>query len=48
MTNTMHKILTDSELDLVCGGRRRADSPSEGSSGNISLNEELQNASSVV
>ena len=48
MTNTMHKILTDSELELVCGGRGRSENPSEGSSGNISLNQQLQNASSVV
>ena len=48
MTNTMHKILTDAELDLICGGRGRADNPGEGSSGDIELNYQLQKPSSVV
>ena len=48
MTNTMHKILTDSELELVCGGRGRTDNQTEGSSGNIEFNYQLQDASSAV
>ena len=48
MTNTTHKILTDSELELVCGGRGRSENPREGSSGNIALNQQLQDVSSAV
>jgi len=48
MTNTTHKILTDSELELVCGGRRRAEDRDEGSNGNIALNQQMQSVSSAV
>jgi hypothetical protein len=48
MTNTTHKILTDAELDLVCGGRAdREEVPAGSSNGNIDFNYQLPKVSSV-